>query len=135
MNDIALSAGSLEHLINGYIKLRDKKKAIEEQHKAELQRYSTAMDEIESFLKAHIKAQNLQSISCDAGTAFINRKRSATVADTAMFREHVISTGSFDLADFRAKVEAVEVYIQEHDGRLPPGVNFTTREVVQVQRK
>jgi len=106
-----------------------------EKHKAELKQYNDAMVELEGYLRGHLKSQKLNSISCGAGTAFIQRTRSATVADTAIFREFVISNSNFDLADFRPKKDAVEGYIEEHNGEGVPGVNFSTRDIVLVQRR
>lgn len=126
---------TLNEMITSYIALRDKKEAIQKEQKAVIKQYDDAMDQIENFLMGHLRGQKLTSTSCDAGVAFIKRKRSATVADTLVFREHVISTGNFDLADFRAKPEAVEDYAKEHEGQVPPGVNFRTYDAVQVNRK
>lgn len=127
--------GLLEKMIDSFIKLRDKKEELIEKHKAELKQYNDAMVELEGYLRGHLKSQKLNSISCGAGTAFIQRTRSATVADTAIFREFVISNSNFDLADFRPKKDAVEGYIEEHNGEGVPGVNFSTRDIVLVQRR
>lgn len=126
---------TIHEMIESYIALRDKKEAIVKQQREVTKQYDDAMEQIENYLKGLLQTQRLSSFSCDAGVAFIKRKRSATVGDTQVFREHVISTGNFDLADFRAKPEAVEDYANEHDGQVPPGVNFRTYDAVQVNRK
>jgi hypothetical protein len=135
MSEEPMEEGTLAKLIDSYIKLRDKKEALVKEQRVEVKKLDEIMEGIEAFLRAHLKQQKVQSISSDFGTAFINRQRSATLADTAMFREFVIANSNFDLADFRPKKDAVEAYIEEHGGRTPPGVNFSTREVVLVQRK
>jgi len=101
----------------------------------ELKQYNDVMIELEGYLRGHLKSQKLNSISCDAGTAFIQRSRSATTADMAVFREFVIANSNFDLADFRPKKDAVEMFIEEHNGEGVPGVNFSTRDIVLVQRR
>jgi len=130
-----MDTGMLEKMIDSYITLRDRKEELIEKHKAELKQYNEAMDELAGYLRGHLLSQKLQSISCDAGTAFLQRQRSATVADMAIFREFVISNSNFDLADFRPKKDAVEGYIEEHKGEGVPGVNFTVRNGVLVQRR
>ena len=122
-------------MIENYIKLRDKKAEIKAQQDEVLKQYTDAMIEIENFLKAHLQQQGITSVASKHGTAFVRRKRSATVADRGVFREYVISSGNFDLADFHAKPEAVEDFFKENDGRLPPGVNYNTYETVSVNRK
>lgn len=129
------SDNTLNEMITSYIALRDKKEAIQKQQREVVKQYDDAMEGIENYLKGLMQQQRLTSLSCDTGVAFIKRKRSATIADTQTFREHVIATGNFDLADFRAKPEAVEDYAKEHEGQLPPGVNFRQYDAVQVNRK
>ena len=130
-----MEPGVLEKLIDSYIKLRDKKAAIRKEQAAVLKEYEDAMGSIENYLKAHLQEQNVNSVSCDAGTAFIKRSREATVPDKAAFREFVISTSEFDLCNMSAKVEAIQDWVEANSGMLPPGVNFRTWETVQIQRK
>jgi len=130
-----MDEGALHYMIENYIKLRDKKAAIRKEQEEVLKKYTDAMVQIEGFLKGALQEQGVNSVSCDAGTAFIKRKRSATLADKSAFREFVISTGEFDLCDMSAKVEAVEDWAAANSGMLPPGVNFSTHEGVNVQRK
>jgi hypothetical protein len=100
-----------------------------------VKQYDDAMEQIENYLKGLMQSQKVTSLSArGVGVAFIKRKRSATIADTQTFREHVIATGNFELVDFRAKPEPVEDYAKEHDGQLPPGINFRTYDDVQVNR-
>jgi hypothetical protein len=122
-------------MISGYIALRDKKNALKKEHIAVLKPYNEALEKIEDVLRGHLQANQLQSISGKDGTAFLKRTRSATVADASLFRGHVIANEDFDLADFRANPEAVESYVEDHKGGVPPGVNFSTSIDVFVQRK
>lgn len=134
-NETPENDGTLSEMIVSYIALRDKRDALRKTQATVIKQYDDAMESIENYLKGLMMAQKVTNIGCSAGVAFINRKRSATVADAGTFREFVISNNNFDLADFRAKVEAVEDYVKEHDGQLPPGVNFRTYDAVQVNRK
>jgi len=130
-----MTDNTLNEMITSYIALRDKRDAIKKQQKEVVKEYDEAMERIENYLKGLLQTQRLSSLSCDAGVAFISRKRSATVGDAQVFREFVISNQNFDLVDFRAKPETVEDFAKEHDGQVPPGVNFRTYDAVQVNRK
>lgn len=130
-----MEPGVLEKLIESYIKLRDKKLAISKEQEKVLKEYSDTMTEIENYFMAHLKDQNVTSVSCDAGTAFVKQTRRATVGDKSAFREFVISTGEFDLCDMKPKVEAVQEWAEANSGMLPSGVNFRIWETVQIQRK
>lgn len=127
--------GVLGHMVDSYIKLRDKKELIQKQQAEVVKEYTDAMLQIEQFLHGYLKDQGLQNVATPFGTAYVNRKRSATIADKQAFTDFVISTSEFDLCDWRANVEAVEDWAKANQGQLPPGVNFNTRETVGVQRK
>ena len=103
--------------------------------KLELAQYTEAMMELEAYLKDYLRKQNLQHISSGDITAFLSTSRKATLQDSGVFREFIIENGNFDLADFRPKVEAVEDYVEEHEGKTPPGVNFQTAITLRVQRR
>jgi hypothetical protein len=125
---------TLGKMIAGYIALRDKKKEIAEQQAKVIKQYSDAMNEIANYLQGHLQRNNLQNIATPEGTAHLKTSRRATVADKSVFREYVISSQNFDMADFSARVEAVEDYVKDNGGNLPPGVNFTTFQSVGVQK-
>lgn len=124
-----------EKMIHSYLQLRDQKQKLVEQHKEEVKKYNDAMLLIENYLKDYLSKNNLQNIASGEATAFLQRERKATVADMGTFREFVIANGNFELADMRAKVDAVEDYVTEHEGRPPPGINFSTSIHLRVQRK
>src|SRR5262245_33425338 len=109
-----------ETMIMKYLELRDAKEALAKRHKEEMGKYTEAMGLIEAFLKDYLQKSVLQRIGTPDAVAFLHRTRSATVADTGVFREYVISNANFELADMRPKVEAVETYVTEHDGNPPP---------------
>lgn len=127
--------GVIGTMVDSYIKLRDKKEMVARQQAAVIKEYSDAMLQIEQFLQGYLQDQGLQNVATPFGTAFVKRSRSATIADKGAFREFVISTSEFDLCEWRANVEAVEDWFNANQGQLPPGVNFSTRETIGVQRK
>jgi len=124
-----------EKMIASYLQLRDKKNEVEARHKTELAKINEAIGLVEAWLKDHLMKNNLQRIGSKEATAFLKRTTKATMADSGVFREFVLSSGDFDLADLRPKKEAVELYITEHNGNPPPGVNFQSLVTVQVNRQ
>ena len=127
-------AFTIDELIGNYLNVRDKKNALKKEQANALKEYDNALEMIEGLLKKHLTDNNLKNTSSAEGTAFFKRVRSATIADGGAFRECVLN-GNQELADFRANAEAVEDWINAHDGALPPGVNFSTSQEVFVQRK
>jgi hypothetical protein len=120
-------------LIGIYLELRTAKQQLEKQQEEALKPYTERMDKIEIALQKYMQDTRLNSLPTDNGTAYISVKRSASVADAAAFRGHVIETRGWDLADWRANVTAIETFVKEH-GVVPPGVNWREFESVNVRR-
>lgn len=124
----------IKALIAKYVKLRDKKKEIQDKHKEELSPYNDAMATLEELFMGFLNNTGQDSASAKGfGTIYRNTKRSAVVADAEAFRAHVIETRGWDLADWRANAPAIEDFINTH-GVIPPGVNFSTVETVGIRR-
>jgi len=121
-------------LIAIYLETRDAKDALAKKHKEALRSYSDVMAMIEGKLLEHLQATAGQSFSTDLGTAYLTRKRSATIADATEFRGYIIENRAWDMVDWRANAVAVADFIAEHQ-TLPPGINFNVTTSVNVQKK
>jgi hypothetical protein len=118
-----------------YVELRDKIKKIENEHKEALEPYKAALDRLNEVLLQHLNDINSDSASTDIGTVYRTAKASASLADASAFMDFVIEHRMWDLLDRKANVTAVQDYIRENEGELPPGVNFNKRYVAGVRRK
>jgi hypothetical protein len=125
----------VDYYIDNYLKVRAARDAYRKIVKAKEAEYKEALDLIGDVLRGHLQSNGLQNAATPAGTAFLKTVRSATVADTTAFREHVIQNGEYELADFRANVDAVQAYMDEHKGALPAGINFQSFIDVGVQKR
>jgi hypothetical protein len=125
----------LDYYIDNYLKVRAARDAFRKQYKAKEAEYKEALDLIGGMLRNHLQSNGLQNIATPTGTAFLKTVRSATVQDTSAFREHVIQNGEYELADFRANVDAVQAYMDDHKGALPAGINFQSFIDVGVQKR
>jgi hypothetical protein len=117
---------NINKLVDQYVQLRDKKRALELQHKEQLRPYSTVMEEIESLLLGHMQSAGIDSVATPGGTAYQITKLSATIRDGSAFREWVVTNQQFDIVDWRANAKAVFGYIKSNEGNVPPGVNASS---------
>jgi hypothetical protein len=124
----------IEKLVEVYLEIRDAKKAFTKQAKAQAALFEQRLSKIENALHNHMQLHKLNSLPCDAGTAYLSTRNSASIADATAFRGYIIENRDWDLVDWRANPTAVEGFINEHD-TLPPGVNWSSREVVNVRSK
>lgn len=125
---------SVADLVEKYIKLRDRrderKRAFTEADKAD----EAIQETIEGLLLKFMQTTGQDSAKTPAGTAYTSTQVSATIADKLLFREFVQNNDAWELADVRASKKAIEQYQADHGGQLPPGVNYTSRIVVNVRR-
>lgn len=124
----------LDKLIDRYVQLRDRKRAIEAQHKEQLAPFNSLMSEIEGMLLDYMQQAGVNSVNTPGGTAYQSTKRSASIKDGAAFRKFVVETSAFNLVDWRANANAVFDYIEAHGGSPPPGVNPSSRVTVNFRR-
>jgi hypothetical protein len=130
----AQPAVDISKRIEQYVMVRDKIRATEARHEDELKPLKDIKDRLEGVLMAALLANGLDSIAAKGvGTAYKTTKKSASLADAAAFRRHVIGTEAWDLVDWKANVSAVETFLSENQ-QLPPGVNFSQRDVVGVRK-
>ena len=117
-----------------FIKLRDTKKAKDDEHKKSVAKLVAAMDKLEGALLEFLDANGVQNIACSAGTAYKSSKRSATIEDKEAFMSFVKETEQWEALDIKANKTFVNDYLEENQ-EAPPGVKITQINTVGVQRK
>lgn len=110
-------------LIEGYVRMRNRKAELEAKHKEELRPIREMMDKIEAKLLTEMLNTGLTQFKGPGGTAYKATKTSATVADREAFRQFILEEDAWDMADIRAAKSAIKAYKEEFD-ELPPGVNW-----------
>src|SRR2546426_602167 len=94
----------LEMRAGQFIKLRDMKSEMEERHKAELAPIKEAMEALKTVFAAGMDTLNVDSVKTACGTISFTSKSSASVADKDAFWTYVVTTGKFELLDYKANV-------------------------------
>jgi hypothetical protein len=119
--------------IEQFIKLRDKIKADDEEHKKKMEPARDTLKKLEAVILAHLQAAGLDNAKSPAGTAYRSTKKSATIADGEAFWNFVVANKLWDLIDKRANSTAVTDYLEQNK-QLPPGINYSTMETLGVRR-
>jgi hypothetical protein len=126
-------AGVVGKLVDGYVKLRDKKAALKARHDAEMAPLIAMMDKIEVHLLQAMQEQGVTSYKADAGTAYAQTRTSVSTADSDAFFRFCIDTGNTHLMEKRAAKTQVEEFVNA-GGDLPPGLNYRRELVVNIRR-
>jgi hypothetical protein len=119
--------------VQQYIRLRDYKKAADEEFKKSMERVNKAMGVLETELHQMLLESGADHIGCETGTVYLRTELSCTVDDRDAFLQYCIENEEWDALDVKAnKTFARELM---HKGEtLPPGVNVSTYQTVGVRR-
>lgn len=124
---------SVNVMIEKYVKLRDKKKEIEDQHKLQLAPFNEALDRLEGYMLETMNETGLSSMKSAHGTVYKSLRTSAKVIDWAATLGYIRSNEAWDLLEARVSKLAAQQIITET--KLPiPGVETSSEVVVNVRR-
>jgi hypothetical protein len=126
----------INKLVADYVMLRNRKAALEAEHKEKLSKIKKVMDAIEAKSLAYCNQLGVSSFRTPSGTMYRSEQVSVTVADRDAFVEFLQGLDDEDRYAFiesRANKGAVEAYL-ESVGELPPGVSVTKRAVVRFNK-
>lgn len=118
--------------VAAYIKLRDHKKAAEDEFKKSMERVNNAMEVLEGELLQHLTDTGASSLACDAGTVYRNTRTNASVQDRAAFFRWAMD-GREEAMDIKANSTFVREHMDE-TGEPVPGVKVTQMHTVGVRR-
>lgn len=116
-------------MIETYVKLRDKKKRMQDEHKKELEPIEEGLMKLEARLMQAMEETGVEKLGGTAGTAFTKVNTSISVADWDSVVSYVKDNDAYDLLERRvAKSAALE------RGDVP-GLTVNQTKVVQIRRK
>lgn len=119
--------------VAAYIKLRDYKKAADDEYKLSMQRTVDAMEKLEADMLDHLNKTGANSLSCDDGTVYRNTQMSATVENREVFKDYCVQHDLWEAMDIRANKTFVREFMEKYGTPLP-GVKVTTIATVGVRR-
>lgn len=126
---------TVEKLVGDYVALRDRVSEMDEAHEAAVKPGKDAMNQIQGRLTELLDRAGASSIKTSLGTAIVNTKWTASLADPQAFMDYVIAHNRFDLIDRRANATAVKEFVKNNpDGTTPPGVNLSAIRTIGVRR-
>lgn len=125
--------GIIGQLVDGYIKLRDRKAEMKAKHEQELAPVNSMMEQIETRLLSEMQKQGVESYRTAAGTAYTSTTTRANVADWDSLLGFVREHSLWQMLERRVSKSAVDEYVAAHQD-LPPGVNYSTAVAVNIRR-
>lgn len=124
---------TVEDVIAAYIKLRDKKEALESAVKEQTKELTEKMVKLENYLREQADAMGVTSFKTKHGTAFLTTTDFAAVADWDAVLDFVKQHDAYDMLERRVSKKAVRGYIDQMK-QVPAGINYGTRLDINVRR-
>lgn len=131
----APSNATVAKMARVYVKMRDKKAEIMRLAEEECEAIQKKMSIIEIEMLKVLQAQDADSIATPDGTIYKQIDLKPSCADWQVFYEWIAKENAFDALERRIKKTFIKDYIEQHDDKLPPGVNVLREWKVTVRRK
>jgi hypothetical protein len=140
-----LKAQTADQLIEKFLKIKDHCTAQQKQFSDYLKPFQEQMVEIENKLLAMLHELNKNKpdakkamLSCDAGTAYLSTIVSPKVAERDAYIDFILdnwdAVGNAMLQVGAPQKDAVQEYLDSHEGQLPPGVTTSAFTRVNIRR-
>lgn len=124
---------NVSDVVAKYIKLRDLKSKLDNEHKEKMGPLVAAMERAEAAILQMFDNLGMDSAGCEAGTAYKSTRTSATVADMDAFLAWVKEHEAWHMLERRVAKTTVDEYVTAN-GDLPPGINYSSTVTVNVRR-
>lgn len=133
MNEIC--GYTAEDIVKKYIEIRDfvaeENKAFKERMKA----YTEGLSTLEGLAAAMMADTKQTALKTEFGTAYREPQLSVTCEDKNSFHEWVRTNGFWQFLTAHVSKEAVEQYMEGHDGQTPPHLKIDTYNAVRFRRR
>jgi hypothetical protein len=124
---------TVDAVIKQYMRLRDKKAAVEATVKLEVDKIKADMTKIEAWLKAKADADGVTSFKTDHGTAFLTTTDFANVENWDEVLRFIREQDAFDMLERRVSKTAVRGYIDSNK-EVPPGITYGTKLDINIRK-
>lgn len=117
-----------------YVKLRDERATTNKAADSYDKLYKETLAAIEASLIKDANEQGVKGFKTDAGTTYMEEKLSASIADENVFFNFVREQGDLDFFERRISTNHIKEWSKDHDGAMPPGLNYFRELTMKVRR-
>lgn len=122
----------IEAIVERYVKARDKKAELKAEYEGKVAALDEAMKKCEAFILNHFTSTGQTSAGTPAGTAYISKQTSATVADWDAVFAWIRANDYWHFLEHKVNKTAVADF-KEANADLPPGVNWREEKVIRIR--
>jgi hypothetical protein len=124
---------TVDKVIAKYMRLRERKAAIEAEVKEQLEAVKTDMAKLEAWLMKKLDEDGLTSFKTDHGTAFLTTTDFANVEDWDATLKFIIENKAYDMLQRRVSKDAVRAHIDDTK-EVPAGIKYGTKLEISIRK-
>lgn len=124
-----------EDIVKKYIEIRDFVQAETKAFKERMKAYNDGMEALEALAASLMNITKQTALPTEFGTAYREPQLSVTCQDKSSFHEWVRVNGQWHFLTAHVSKEAVEQYIEEHEGKAPPYIKVDAYNAVRFRRR
>lgn len=136
INDETLAAeNDLDKITRVYLRIREARAERKKKWEAEDKGLVDQQDVLKMELLGHMLKHGVSQIGTKSGTVYQTEVMKCGADDWGVLHQHITESGNFELLEKRVSKTAVKKYMEDNDGRLPPGVSVFRELDVNIRRK
>lgn len=124
-----------EEAVKTYLMLREAREHGKQRQDDRDKQLREQQQSIERALGAFLQRNSTTGMNTKYGTVFTSQQSTARVADKDAFLSYLLAEDAWHLATIAANKASVGSHIETNEGTPPPGVDWSSRIVVQIRRK
>jgi hypothetical protein len=124
-----------EKLTRVYLRMRDKKSAIQAEFKRQEDELNAQMDRVKAALLNYCREHGVDSVRTEAGLFYRSVKKRYWTSDWEATHKFIIKHKVPQLLEKRLNQTNVELFLEENPDVLPQGLNISSEYVISVRRK
>ena len=125
----------IDAVIAKYLEIRDEKERVQASVKSQVEALDAQLATIERWLHQKMQEVGVDSFKAKGiGTAFKKVSDFCSVADWNAVKDFVLQHDAWHMLTKSVSKTAVKEFIDANDGVPPPGVNYGTKEEIQIRR-
>ena len=128
------TASNLGRIVQAYNAIRDARTARRRAFETADQELEADQNKLKVVMLALLNQTGAKSIATDFGTVYRSEKIKPSAADWQAIWEFAMNNDGFEIVEKRLKAAFVKQYMDENEGRPPPGVNVHREFEVSVRR-
>lgn len=126
----------MDRAVKAYIKMRDARSALKAQFEKDDKAIKDQQEILQNFfLEKMQRMGGITAIATEFGTVYQDIDVKSSCSDWGALFEFIAKNDAWDLMEKRLGKLAVKKFMEDNEGRLPPGVNVFKEATVKIRRK